>query len=254
MEKTSAPPPCAGTYAPGEQACDGRLGVEPACGFQRQCEKIKAFCKVSGISADSLAESLSMDEMVRLASRLTDLGYLPEGETLETARAGRRRPDGSAHRRFGSEEMWLLYCHFEGMLVDRFPDRKFMNSLLADSVDMVVEPGTLYANDRTRSRKYVTILCKSPDNLDVLLIGVKLKPQMGVVDVWLPVDVALVRSHFSRETWSKLSLQVYRYRQNRQVRTVCSNQSYEGVGLAVGVMRRLTERDTYKLPEARHGL
>jgi hypothetical protein len=176
---------------------------------------------------------------------LTDAGFFLEGESMETVRKGSRAKKEKP--RFGSQEMWFLYCHLEQMIVDMFPERKVVNKLTENKAEVIVERGVFYPNEVAVG--YVSWLCKADRGIDQLLIAIRFRPQLGNVAIWLPVEAEVIENEFSGITAEKLSPKPYLLRQIRQVKSECLDQSYEGIGLAVGVMRRLLERGLYKLPE-----
>lgn len=251
VKDSNSPPECAGTYAEGEPSCDGIYRKEMPCGWREQCIRIRALCRSTHVDPDTLVKSMSMDEMERLATMLNEAGCFVEGKSMESVRAGAKKR--KSRPRFGSMDMWYLYCHLELMLGDMFPDRRLANKLTDEIRELVVERGVLYPNEVMQSN-YVTWMCKADSGLDALLIAIKFKPQLGNVSIWLPVEVEAIERECSSETMRKLSPTPYLLRQVRRVKSECRDQSYEGIGLAVGVMRRLVERRLYKLPEVVSGL
>jgi len=134
-----------------------------------------------------------------------------------------------------------LHRHFEQVLRDFFPDRRF-----GSGRRVLVKPGTIYPIDRSARSQYVSWYCTVSKGRDLALACLRAKPTHGLVDVQLTVTLEELRKFLGVRTFKKLGARTF---SDGQFLVLCPNLDREGLALCAETIRKLVEVDIIVLPE-----
>lgn len=240
----TAAPECAAGYGPGEEECDGDpRGANPSCAWREPCRRLALFCRTTGFNPEILQEC-TLEDLERLAKAVDDTGRI--SGTVADVLAPQDKAKPARSHRF-SERMWRLHLHFENHLRDRFGAERVRNSMHEEKQDQVIlRPGSFFPVDRSERSGYVVWYCKTGERYDRPLFVVYFRPKLGCVDLHLPVSIEKLEERFSRETLRRLSPAPV---VDGWFVTLCKGLKEEGIGLAVGAMKKLVDRGDYEIPE-----
>lgn len=239
-------PSCIGYYEAGDDQCDGlqynQATVSKACLMRERCRKVQAHRVQEKNKINNLLTDQSVEEIDRFIKHVEDGGNADSfihGRVSKSKVAKRQKHSG--------QECWKLYRHFENQLADRFGESCLANRLCSGSQNHVVFiEGTLYAVDQTNNR-YAAVIwyCKTNRGMDALFCKVFFRPRSRSLDISVPITVEVLNEVFSAITMKKLKAGSI---EQGLLKTTFKRLSYEGVGLAVGCLKRLVDRNILEIP------
>ena len=139
-----------------------------------------------------------------------------------------------------SDELRAMADHFERMLVDLFPERRFCTS-----ARVLVTPGTFYYVDRSRLCFYISWYCTSLVGFDRPIARLMFKPQTNSIDVELPISVDDIKACLGVR---KLEVLKPVHRKRGAFITLCRHLKEEGLGIAAETIKLIIQAGKLQLP------
>lgn len=237
-------PSCIGYYEAGDDQCDGAQYKHKSkpCLMRAHCRKIQKYRVREKNKINELLTDQPVSEIERFIKHIDDGGTIDSfvhGRLAKTKIATRQKQN--------TQECWSLYRHFENQMSDRFGESLLANRLCVGNQNLVVFlEGMFYPVDRTNNRvAYVLWYCKTRKGYDNLICKIFFRSRSNSLDISVPIDIETLREVFSETTLNKIKAVSI---EQGLLKTTFRRLSYEGVGLTVGCLKRLVDRDVLKLP------
>lgn len=247
-------PQCFGTYEAGNPLCDGPTGDQrrkelrgQACAIRLGCEKVLNACHEYGCTPQEWIQRAPKD-LPRIVERggkkFQPVIFIPEDKFKKAL----RNPEvmGSIRR----QRAMALVQHFETLMRDAFPRRRFEVALDRTEKPLLFNGGTFYVENHLNYgrdvKSYLSWFCTDLTSINKMVAQLWPHVRKGVMSVRLPFRLDLLQAELKKVDFDKLQASAYR---EGTLRTLCRDLGLEGVGLVVSIIERFDREGLHPLPE-----
>lgn len=266
------PPACVGHFDAQDVICNGdpqgaSVEERAPCAWRNRCAGLQILCEETGQASEIIVASLAYPALVALCETKIREHHLEDGlprptkqerreataassppvEEVRERKSNKRRVAPRAkhdrYKKTGNElpdDAKALHDHFEQVLRDFFPERRF-----GTGKRVLIKPGTFYPIDRVAGSQYVSWYCTVAKGRDIALACVRVKPRILRADIQLTVSVEELRKFLGAKTFKKLSPCDFK---DGQFKLLCKRLDREGIALCAETIRKLAETDILVLP------